>query len=202
MALNSPIPPEEAEPPKFRTWWIIALLAIWLGIGFAPKLDCNPGTFGDMFGMVNSLFSGLAFVGLIHTIRLQMHEISLQRQDLKLTRNELERSANAQAESAKALALQVIISSITAQLATALQRREKAGQNELRMGELKSKGVRMVSTPDGECDIDSKLREMAEAGKNLTSEIDKLSKRLQNYDKLLCDKLNLIEKCANSPVAV
>jgi len=41
------------------------------------------GTFGDMFGAANALFTGLSFVGLIVTILLQ-------REDLKETRNEME----------------------------------------------------------------------------------------------------------------
>jgi hypothetical protein len=47
------------------------------------------GVFGDSFGLLTSLFSGLAFAGLIITILMQKEEISLQREDLKLTRNEL-----------------------------------------------------------------------------------------------------------------
>lgn len=44
------------------------------------------GTFGDMFGAVNALFSGLAFVGIIFTIMLQRKELELQRNELSLTR--------------------------------------------------------------------------------------------------------------------
>ncbi|MFT6914744.1 MAG: hypothetical protein ACJAWL_001040 [Motiliproteus sp.] len=54
--------------------------------------------FGDGFGIVTSLFSGLAFSGLIITILLQRNELSLQREELTLTRLELEKSGNAQAE--------------------------------------------------------------------------------------------------------
>lgn len=54
------------------------------------------GTFGDMFGAVNALFSGLAFVGIIITILLQRKELSLQRQELEETRAELRRTADAQ----------------------------------------------------------------------------------------------------------
>lgn len=46
------------------------------------------GQFGDMFGMVNSLFSGLAFAGLIYAIILQRKELSLTRDELELTREE------------------------------------------------------------------------------------------------------------------
>ena len=47
------------------------------------------GTFGDQFGAVNALFSGLAFAGLIYTIILQRRDLELQRNDLKLQREEL-----------------------------------------------------------------------------------------------------------------
>ncbi len=47
------------------------------------------GTFGDMFGAVNTLFSGLAFAGIIFAISLQSKELELQRSELELTREEL-----------------------------------------------------------------------------------------------------------------
>lgn len=47
------------------------------------------GTFGDQFGAVNALFSGLAFAGLIYTIILQRRDLELQRNDLRLQREEL-----------------------------------------------------------------------------------------------------------------
>ena len=54
---------------------------------------------GDSFGTINSLFSGLAFAGIIYTILLQRKELALQRQELRETRLELERSATAQENS-------------------------------------------------------------------------------------------------------
>jgi hypothetical protein len=48
------------------------------------------GQFGDMFGSVNALFSGLAFAFLIYTIWLQREELKLQREELKLQREALE----------------------------------------------------------------------------------------------------------------
>lgn len=47
------------------------------------------GVFGDSFGLLTSLFSGLAFAGLIITMLIQKEELALQRQELELTRNEL-----------------------------------------------------------------------------------------------------------------
>jgi len=49
----------------------------------------NSGVFGDSFGFLTSLFSGLAFAGLIITIVMQKKELSLQREELSLTREEL-----------------------------------------------------------------------------------------------------------------
>lgn len=46
------------------------------------------GTFGDMFGAVNSLFSGFAFGGIIWTILLQRNELKLQREESKQSRDE------------------------------------------------------------------------------------------------------------------
>lgn len=49
----------------------------------------SKGEFGDMFGAVNALFSGLAFAGLIITLFLQRQELGLQREELEQTREEL-----------------------------------------------------------------------------------------------------------------
>ncbi|MDQ8037157.1 MAG: putative phage abortive infection protein, partial [Pedobacter sp.] len=47
------------------------------------------GVFGDSFGVLTSLFSGLAFAGLIITIVMQRDELALQRQELNFTREEI-----------------------------------------------------------------------------------------------------------------
>ncbi|MCJ8153259.1 putative phage abortive infection protein [Chryseobacterium sp. SSA4.19] len=41
------------------------------------------GTFGDMFGFANALFTGLSVVGLIATILLQRKDLNIQRDELK-----------------------------------------------------------------------------------------------------------------------
>ena len=68
---------------------LIFVVSLWLTnlwiVGDSP----NPGIFGDMFGAVNSLFSGLAFAGIIITILLQRNELKLQRQELIDTREVL-----------------------------------------------------------------------------------------------------------------
>lgn len=65
--------------------WIIS----WLVTDFI--ISCSPetrGQFGDKFGFVNSLFSGLALAGIIYSIILQKRELALQRLELKETRQE------------------------------------------------------------------------------------------------------------------
>lgn len=64
------------------------------------------GTFGDMFGLSNALFSGLAFAGLIITILLQRNEIKLQREDLEITRQELKLNTKELKETKETFALQ------------------------------------------------------------------------------------------------
>jgi hypothetical protein len=49
----------------------------------------NAGAFGDSFGILTSLFSALAFTGMIITILLQKDELSLQREELSETRKEI-----------------------------------------------------------------------------------------------------------------
>lgn len=92
--------------------WVLALIAIgqmW------PKL-AERGLFGDSFGMINSLFSGLAFAGIIYTILLQRKELALQRLELAQTREELKRSADAQEELKDQQRRQVANMRVSAQL--------------------------------------------------------------------------------------
>lgn len=48
------------------------------------------GQFGDLFGVVNALFSGLAFAGLIITIRQQHIDLKYQRQAIEQTNQEMQ----------------------------------------------------------------------------------------------------------------
>lgn len=69
---------------------LICVALIWGASWYYLKDMADRGTFGDMFGAINALFSGLAFAGVIYAIFLQKNELSLQRTELELTRNELE----------------------------------------------------------------------------------------------------------------
>jgi hypothetical protein len=97
-------------------WLFIAILFIWVISIFLISINFSDwnerGTFGDSFGAINSLFSGLAFCGIIYTILLQRKELKLQREELVLTRNELKRTANAQEKTNKFQYEQIRIANI------------------------------------------------------------------------------------------
>jgi Putative phage abortive infection protein len=82
--------------PKSVNWTPFVILAcvvvlLWAtsaGVIYMIFGKPIPGPIGDMFGVVNALFSGLAFSGLIFAIFLQREELRLQREELKLQRLE------------------------------------------------------------------------------------------------------------------
>jgi hypothetical protein len=63
---------------------LIAFAANWF-FQIDEKFDAR-GTFGDSFGVVNALFSGLAFIGVVYAVLLQQLEVKMQRHELELTR--------------------------------------------------------------------------------------------------------------------
>jgi len=91
--------------------FLLLIFILWLSsfiiLPYIIPIEESRGLFGDSFGALNTLFSGMAFAGIIATIILQRNELQLQREELKLTRKELTKSAAAQDASQKALNLQV-----------------------------------------------------------------------------------------------
>ncbi len=73
-------------------WTFLGICVLWLLNLIVPYLSGtspeNAPGFGDMFGAVNSLFSGFALAGIIITILMQREELQLQRKELALTRKE------------------------------------------------------------------------------------------------------------------
>jgi uncharacterized membrane protein len=61
----------------------LTVFIYWKGVNYEQR-----GTFGDMFGSVNAVFSGLAFAGIILTIFMQKKELEYQREELRDTRKE------------------------------------------------------------------------------------------------------------------
>jgi hypothetical protein len=114
---------------EFKWLWILFIAVVVIQAGLAVtiymNLDtwANRGTFGDMFGAVNTLFSGLAFAGLIFAnltqskeLSLQREELQLQRDELKLTRNELGKAATAQEEQARLMVHSARITAVSNRL--------------------------------------------------------------------------------------
>lgn len=104
------------------------VVLVWLVGGFVVWwLNVDPetrGQFGDMFGAVNALFTGLAFAGLLVTLRTQQHQLELQRTELALQRDELklqrEEMKGSRAELANQVATQkAMVRAAVAQVAVA-----------------------------------------------------------------------------------
>ena len=80
------------EMQKYSIIGVGLVLILWIGSWIL--INCQTwsqemkGQFGDMFGAVNALFTGLAFSGVIVTIILQSKELKLQRDELIETRKE------------------------------------------------------------------------------------------------------------------
>lgn len=81
----------EASPDRV-TWalfWKAALLVVVIWAASAALLYWSvedfskSGTFGDSFGVLNTLFSGLAFAGIIVSIKMQNDEMREQRKELQ-----------------------------------------------------------------------------------------------------------------------
>jgi len=105
---------EETKKPYIKYFVIICLLILSITIIYGIILNSSSnarGTFGDMFGGLNAIFSGFAFAGIIITILMQMDELSL-------TRDELRKSAEAQYESQIALNKQLQSMNMTSRIET------------------------------------------------------------------------------------
>lgn len=80
--------------PCYMIWAIGFVLFVMIVSFFViyKCIDCwdHRGQFGDLFGVVNALFSGLAFAGLIITIRQQHLDLEYQSQSIAQTKQELE----------------------------------------------------------------------------------------------------------------
>ncbi len=91
---------KKAEAPRLSWCWllIVGVIVLWLAAWYLTTVFIQSpqerGTFGDMFGSVNSLFAGLAFAGLLFAIFLQRKELELQRQELQEARVQYRRQAD------------------------------------------------------------------------------------------------------------
>lgn len=93
-------------------WCIAIVLFVWLvvlGISLkvffcgSDELVAKWGQFGDAFGSVNALFSGLALLGVIAALLLQREDIDLQLEEMR-------KSAKAQRDAAELQRIQARVS--------------------------------------------------------------------------------------------
>lgn len=78
-------------PFRWWVWAIIGVVVVWGGSALLISLYSGAGatalgergTFGDMFGAVNALFSGLAFATLIYTVLQQRAELRATREEMR-----------------------------------------------------------------------------------------------------------------------
>jgi hypothetical protein len=90
-------------------WGACCVIVYWLGgnpAGEHATPFANTGSFGDSFGVLNTLFSGFAFSGVILSLWMQRNELQLQRKELRLQRNELQVSRGVAESQAQELAAQ------------------------------------------------------------------------------------------------
>lgn len=92
----------KVESFSWRLFWVVGLTIIvtqslihGAELWFISDWQTR-GQFGDSFGVVTSLFSGLGFAGLICTIVLQKKQIDIQRDDSEVLREETRESLNNQ----------------------------------------------------------------------------------------------------------
>lgn len=63
---------------------IVAAIVIYFVLTSLPSWQ-ERSQFGEMFGVLNAFFSGLAFLGLVYTILLQRQELAEQRLSVERT---------------------------------------------------------------------------------------------------------------------
>lgn len=106
--------PEKPPPSNvnYRNLVVVSIVVIAVQIVAGYVVYSSFGSwsdrsdFGEMFGVVNTLFSGLAFSGIIYAIFLQRQELELQRHEYKMTAEAQEKSQESLKEQVHQLALQ------------------------------------------------------------------------------------------------
>lgn len=97
------------------------IVALWLGAKWLHGLVPTDSTEASArleaaYAALETLFSGLAFLGVIAAVLFQREELKLQRQELRETRAELKRTADEQKRAADQLNRQVEVMARTARI--------------------------------------------------------------------------------------
>lgn len=96
----------------FSAVGVLLIIGMWTLSAFLLYNDDDRGTFGDMFGAVNALFSGLAFLGLILAIILQYQELKEQRREIRDSRIAQQATATALQSQLKAAEFRAKVESL------------------------------------------------------------------------------------------
>lgn len=112
---------EEIYTMKIKTLSILIISAVviavitytgvllWLTWPISEFSLDRSGLYGDSFGMLTSLFSGLAFSGMLIAVLLQREELQLQRKEIKKNHIEFKKGVKAQRVNVKLGALNVLL---------------------------------------------------------------------------------------------
>ena len=105
----------------FILW--LAVFGVWLCYAvtksnhrFDPE---RAGQFGDFFGSVNALFTGLALAGVAYAVLLQHQELDAAKEQLQLARAEAKGGEEARRKSEEAMAKQIESMRVAAMLTAA-----------------------------------------------------------------------------------
>lgn len=111
---------ENPKSSRLLVGLLLLVLFIWGGsalvIIFTLDSWDQRGTFGDLFGAVNALFSALAFAALIYTIILQRETIEQNRQEIIKNRKGVAKGAKLQEKSYAVLEQQMLQTHLTAKM--------------------------------------------------------------------------------------
>lgn len=85
----------EDNKKEWRPFWILSIIIVGFIFSFNHLLSfftglatpSGVGEFGDQFGVLNTLFTGLAFAGLIVTILLQSDQLKMQNKEFLRQKN-------------------------------------------------------------------------------------------------------------------
>ena len=101
---------------KYKIRLILAallVLGLWVATPFVISnhypLRADRGTFGDLYGSINALFSGFALIGVVAAIMLQQKEMSLSTTELKNSARALQKQVELSADAARLQVLPELI---------------------------------------------------------------------------------------------
>jgi hypothetical protein len=111
----APIVAATMDPRHKKLLIAVAVLVIGLWcatpfvVGAFYEKGVDRGTFGDLFGSVNALFSGLALLGVIAAIMLQQKELNLSTKELRNSARALTKQVELSADAARIQVLPQLI---------------------------------------------------------------------------------------------